>query len=226
MSSDQELLDAVEIQPTGEAKASVIWLHGLGADGHDFPPIVPALGIPKDAGVRFVFPHAPMRPVTINGGMVMRAWYDIKSMDLERHVETEHLEESLHQLVGWITHELELGIPSEKIVLAGFSQGGAVALYTGLQFGQRLGGILALSCYHPVGGLIHTRSSEANRDVPIFMAHGTEDPVVPIYLAQGTLEKLRENGYDPEWHTYPMPHSVAPEEVQDIGKWLRPLVTQ
>ena len=223
----RELLDAVEIQPDGTPQASVIWLHGLGADGNDFPPMVPALGIPTNAGagVRFVFPHAPMRPVTINGGMTMRAWYDIKSMDLDRHVETEDLEASREQLEAWIAHERELGIPSEKIVLAGFSQGGAIVLYAGLQCGEKLGGIMALSCYHPMGELIETRASEANRSVPIFMAHGTMDPVVPIHLAEGTIEKLRANGYDPEWHSYPMPHSVAPEEVQDIANWLRPLVT-
>ena len=184
----RELLDAVEIQPDGTPQASVIWLHGLGADGNDFPPMVPALGIPMDAGVRFVFPHAPMRPVTINGGMTMRAWYDIKSMDLDRHVEAEHLEESREQLEAWIAHERELGIPSEKIVLAGFSQGGAIVLYAGLQCGETLGGIMALSCYHPMGELIETRASEANRSVPIFMAHGTMDPVVPIHLAEGTIE--------------------------------------
>ena len=221
-----QLLDAVEIQPDGTPQASVIWLHGLGADGNDFPPMVPALGIPMNAGagIRFVFPHAPMRPVTINGGMTMRAWYDIKSMDLDRHVETEHLEESREQLEAWIAHERELGIPSEKIVLAGFSQGGAIVLYAGLQFGEPLGGIMALSCYHPMAELIETRASEANRNVPIFMAHGTQDPVVPIHLAEAMIEKLRANGYEPEWHSYTMPHSVAPEEVQDIAKWLRPLV--
>lgn len=216
-----ELLDAVEVRPDSEPKASVIWLHGLGADGHDFPPIVPALGVPMDAGVRWIFPHAPMRPVTINAGMVMRAWYDIKSMDLERHVETEHLDASREQLEAWIAHERALGIPSEKIVLAGFSQGGAIVLYTGLQHADPLGGIMALSCYHPRAELIEP----AKRALPIFMAHGTMDPVVPIGLAEGTVETLRANGYDPEWHAYPMPHSVAPEEVTDIGNWLRPIVT-
>jgi phospholipase/carboxylesterase len=220
----RELLDAVVIETEGAPLASVIWLHGLGADGHDFPPIVPALGVPKQARVRFVFPHAPMRPVTINGGMTMRAWYDIKSMDLERHVEQEHLEASREQVEAWIAHERELGIPSERIVLAGFSQGGAIVLYAGLQFGERLGGILALSCYHPMAELIETRAADANRRVPIFMAHGTRDPVVPIHLAEATIEKLRANGYEPEWHAYPMPHSVAPEEVKDIARWLLPVV--
>ena len=202
-----KLLDAVEIKPHVDPKASVIWLHGLGADGNDFPPMVPALGIPMDAGVRFIFPHAPMRSVTINGGMTMRAWYDIKSMDLDRHVEQEHLEESRGQVEAWIAHERELGIPSDKIVLAGFSQGGAIlprrrdrALH-GIAMRREAGGIMALSCYHPMAELIETRASEANRDVPIFMAHGTTDPVVPIRLAEGTIEKLRANGYQPEWHS-------------------------
>ena len=183
----RELLDAVEIRPDGEPRASVIWLHGLGADGNDFPPIIPGLGIPFDAGVRWIFPHAPMRPVTINGGMTMRAWYDIKSMDIERDVETAHLDESKQQLEAWIAHERELGIPSERIVLAGFSQGGAIVLYTGLQHAETLGGIMALSCYHPRAELIE----KTERPLPIFMAHGTMDPVVPIHLAEATVEKLR-----------------------------------
>ena len=155
-----ELLDAVEVRPDSAPKASVIWLHGLGSDGHDFGPIVPELGIGDEAGVRFVFPHAPMRPVTINGGAVMRAWYDIKTPDLERHIDRQDLETSRQQLEAWIEHERGLGIPSEKIVLAGFSQGGAIVLFTGLQFRERLGGIMALSCYHPVPELIQTQGSE------------------------------------------------------------------
>ena len=218
-----ELLPAVELNPSSEPKASVIWLHGLGADGHDFGPIVPELRIPEAeaAGVRFVFPHAPMRPVTINGGAVMRSWYDIKTLDLERHVDEADLEESRKQLEAWIAHERALGVPSEKIVVAGFSQGGAIALYTGLQAEERLGAILALSCYHPLPNLIKERASEANRRVPIFMAHGSEDPVVPIHLAERTVATLEENGYQVAWHSYPMPHSVSPQEIADIGSWLR-----
>jgi phospholipase/carboxylesterase len=214
------LLPAVEIDPPRTPTASVIWLHGLGADGHDFEPIVPELGLPREAAVRFVFPHAPMRPVTINGGFVMRAWYDIKTMDLERHVDAEDLDRSKHQLESWIAHERSAGIPSERVVVAGFSQGGAIALYTGLQHEERLGGILALSCYHPLPGLIRERGSTANRGVPIFMGHGTHDPVVPVGLAETTAAALRENGYDPEWRTYPMPHSVSAEEIRDVGRWL------
>ena len=222
-----ELLPAVELNPSSAPKASVIWLHGLGADGHDFGPVVPELGISEASSVRFVFPHAPMRPVTINGGAVMRAWYDIKTLDLERHVEQAHLEESREQLQAWIDHERALGIPSEKIVVAGFSQGGAIVLYAGLQAPlseERLGGILALSCYHPLPNLIKERASEANRAVPIFMGHGSQDPVVPIHLAEGTVATLQEKGYEVAWHTYPMPHSVSPQEIADIGNWLRPLV--
>jgi phospholipase/carboxylesterase len=217
----EPLLPAVEIDPPGPTAASVIWLHGLGADGHDFEPIVPELGLPREAAVRFVFPHAPMRPVTINGGFVMRAWYDIKTMDLGRHVDAEDLEGSSRQLEAWVAHERSAGIPSERIVVAGFSQGGAIALYTGLQHEERLGGILALSCYHPLPELIRERGSNANRGVPIFMGHGTDDPVVPVALAETTVAALRENGYDPEWRTYPMPHSVSAEEIRDVGRWLQ-----
>jgi phospholipase/carboxylesterase len=218
----ETLLPAVEIDPPGTPQASVIWLHGLGADGHDFEPIVPELRLPEEARVRFVFPHAPMRPVTINGGFVMRAWYDIKTLeDAERAVDEEDLEASRRQLEAWIRHERAKGIGSERIVVAGFSQGGAVALYAGLQHGERLGGLVALSSYHPFADRIGERSSAANRAVPIFMGHGSYDPLVPLILAQHTLSRLRENGYDPEWRTYPMPHSVSPEEIADIARFLR-----
>ena len=216
----EELLPAVEIDPDGPPRSAVIWLHGLGADGHDFEPIIPELRLPKEALVRFVFPHAPMRPVTINGGYVMRAWYDIKSMELGRMVEEEDLEISRRQLEAWIRHEEASGVPSERIVVAGFSQGGAIALYGGLQFEERLAGIVALSCYHPLPHLIRERSSKANAGVPVFMAHGTYDPIVPLPLAEATAGTLREHGYEPEWHTYPMPHSVSAEEISDVGRFL------
>jgi phospholipase/carboxylesterase len=216
----EDLLPAVEIDPDGPPRASVIWLHGLGADGHDFEPIVPELRLPRDARVRFVFPHAPMRPVTINGGYVMRAWYDIKTLDLHRMVEEDDFETSRRKLEAWIRHEEASGVPSERIVVAGFSQGGAVALYGGLQFADRLAGIVALSCYHPLPHLIRERSSKANARVPLFMAHGTYDPVVPLPLAEATVAALRECGYEPEWRTYPIPHSVSAEEIADIGRFL------
>lgn len=219
----EELLRAVELAPEGDPGASVLWLHGLGADGHDFLPIVPELHIPPEAGVRFVFPHAPTRPVTINGGAVMRAWYDIRSLDGEH--EEAHIEQSRRQLESWIVHERELGVASEKIVLAGFSQGGAIALYTGLQHEARLAGLLALSCYHPIPERISERASAANRDVPIFLAHGSLDPLVPIEIAERTRDELERNGYAPEWRTYPIPHSVSPQEVADIGAWLRKVLS-
>jgi phospholipase/carboxylesterase len=220
---NDELLDAVEINPEGEGppKASVIWLHGLGADGHDFPPIVPELRIPREARVRFVFPHAPMRAVTINGGAIMRAWYDITNLDLERSVVEEHIAASRRQVEAWVGHERKLGVASERIILAGFSQGGAIALETGLQHEATLGGLLALSCYHPIPRHIAERASPANRNVPIFMAHGTFDPLIPVQVAERTRDELRRKGYAPEWHTYPMPHAVSPQEVVDIGAWLR-----
>jgi phospholipase/carboxylesterase len=217
---NEALLPAVEIAPRGEPKASVIWLHGLGADGHDFEPIVPELGLPRDAGIRFVFPHAPMRSVTINGGFVMRAWYDIKTLDLERMVDESALETSRLQLEAWIRHEEASGVPSERIVVAGFSQGGAIALYGGLQLERRLAGIVALSCYHPLPHLIRERSSKANAGIPIFMGHGTYDPIVPLPLAEATVGILRACGYAPVWRTYPMPHSVSAEEISDIGRFL------
>ncbi len=216
----EPLLPAVEIDPDGRPSASVIWLHGLGADGHDFEPIVPALRLPKESRVRFVFPHAPMRPVTINGGYVMRAWYDIKTLDLDRMVEEDDLETSRHQLETWIRNERAAGVPSERIVVAGFSQGGAIALYAGLSFEERLGGIIALSCYHPLLHLIKERRASANEALPIFMAHGTYDPIVPLSLAEKTVKALREEGYRPEWRTYPLPHSVSPDEISDIGRFL------
>ena len=216
----ETLLPAVEIDPDGPPRSSVIWLHGLGADGHDFEPIVPELRLPPDARVRFVFPHAPMRPVTINGGYVMRAWYDIKALDLDRMVEEEDLEISRGQLEAWIRHEEASGVPSERIVVAGFSQGGAVALYGGLQCERRLAGIVALSCYHPLPHLIRERSSKANAEVPVFMAHGTYDPLVPLPLAEATVAALQECGYEPEWRTYPIQHGVSAEEIADVGRFL------
>jgi phospholipase/carboxylesterase len=216
----EALLEAVEIDPDGRPNASVIWLHGLGADGHDFEPIVPELRLPESARARFVFPHAPLRPVTINAGYVMRAWYDIKTLDLDRMVEEDDLERSRQALEAWIRHEAASGVPFDRIVVAGFSQGGAIALYGGLQFEERLAGILALSCYHPLSRCIQERRSAANERIPIFMAHGTQDPVVPISLAEATVGALLEAGYEPEWRTYRMAHSVSAEEVHDIGRFL------
>ena len=172
-----DLLECIELPPAGEADAAVIWLHGLGADGHDFPPIVPELQLPADHGIRFLFPHAPTRPVTINGGMVMRAWYDILSMDFERRADEAGVRASAEALAALIARERERGVPSERIVLAGFSQGGAIALHEGLRHPERLGGIIALSTYLACDGDLEGERTAANQDVPIFQAHGTHEPI-------------------------------------------------
>ncbi len=213
-----ELLDAIEIETGKNPTASVIWLHGLGADGNDFAPIVPELRLPK-AAIRFVFPHAPVRPVTINGGMRMRAWYDITDganrREDERGVRASQV--LIEVLVG---REKERGTKAGRLVLAGFSQGGAIALHTGLRHPERIAGIMALSTYVPVEEKLLPEASTANRDVPIFMGHGSDDPIIPLVRAEQSRNLLKSLGYPAEWHKYAMPHSVCPEELADIGTWL------
>jgi len=213
-----EPLAAIEIETGKNPTASIIWLHGLGADGNDFAPIVPELRLPATA-IRFVFPHAPVRPVTINAGMRMRAWYDIadganRSED-ERGVRASQA--SVETLIG---REKERGTKAGRLVLAGFSQGGAIALHTGLRHPERIAGIMALSAYVPVGEKLLPEAGAANRDVPIFMAHGTYDPIIPLNRAKQSRALLESLAYPVEWHEYPMPHSVCPEELADIGAWL------
>lgn len=212
-------LEYIEIETAENPTAAVIWLHGLGASGHDFEPVVPELGLPADAAVRFIFPHAPNLPVTINGGMSMPAWYDIKAMDIDRVVDTEQLRASADAVGKLIEQEIARGIPAEKIVIAGFSQGGAVAYELGLSYPQRLGGILALSTYFATADTV--QPSGANADVPINVYHGTFDPMVPESLGVRSVEALKAMGYDPAYQTFPMEHSVCLEEVQDIGRFLR-----
>jgi phospholipase/carboxylesterase len=214
------LLDAVEINPAGTPRACIIWLHGLGADGHDFEPLIPQLGVLGEPGVRVVLPHAPRRPVTINGGMVMPAWYDILAPDFKRSQDSAGIRESGQQLQALIRREVDAGIPAEQILLAGFSQGGVIALHTGLRYPQPLAGILALSTYLPLADSLATEAAAANRAVPIMMAHGTQDPVVPLSLARKSRDELLQQGYGVAWHTYPMQHSICPEEVRDIRNWL------
>jgi len=215
-----ELLDAIEIETALQPATSVIWLHGLGADGNDFVPIVRELELPP-VPIRFVFPHAPMQPVTINNGMVMRAWYDILGADLARREDERGVRASQTLVEALIAREKARGTPARRIVLAGFSQGGAIALQTGLRHPERLAGIMALSTYVPVAESLEAEAHAANRDVPIFMAHGLYDPIVPIAAARRSRDLLRSLGYVVEWHEYPMPHSVAPQELDDIGAWLR-----
>ena len=217
-------LDALDspiiLEPTEEATASVIWLHGLGADGHDFEPIVPELGAEITSQVRFVFPHAPEIPVTINNGMRMRAWYDIAEMDLERRADESGVKQSADVVRALVGIEIERGIPYERIVLAGFSQGGAIVLHTGLRFRHRLAGILALSTYLPTEQSTAEESNGELRDIPIFLGHGSQDPVVSLALSHRARELMTSLGYVVETHTYPMPHSVCGEEIRDIGNWL------
>lgn len=214
------LLPAEIIEPKQEASASIIWLHGLGADGHDFAPIVPELGL-DDLPIRFIFPHAPERPVTVNMGYVMRAWYDITSMDISEGQDEAGTRESEAQIAAWIAHEEAVGIAPERIILAGFSQGGAIVLHTGLRYPRRLGGIMALSTYLPLADAVDDERHRANLDIPIFMAHGSDDPIISLSLAERSRDTLISLGHAVDWHCYPMPHSVHPQEVGDMAAWLR-----
>ena len=211
-------LDAIEIETARNPAASIIWLHGLGADGNDFAPIVPALKLPG-AAIRFVFPHAPVQPVTINGGMRMRAWYDITDGAIRREDESG-VRASQTLIEALIAREKERGTAANRLVLAGFSQGGAIALQTGLRHSERVAGIMALSTYLPIADKFAAEASEANRDAPIFMAHGSHDPIIPLARAEQSRGLLQSLVYNVEWREYPMQHSVCPEEVSDIGAWL------
>ncbi len=199
---------------------SVIWLHGLGADGHDFEPIVDELDFKNKKQTRFIFPHAPSIPVTVNNGMVMPAWYDIVAPRIDSEQDESGIRLSAAQLNQLIEDEIERGIKSQNIVLAGFSQGGAIALHTGLRFHQPLAGIMALSTYLPLDTFVSAEAHPANKNTTIFYAHGTQDPVIPIALAETSKVFLQKLGYHIDWHHYPMEHSVIPQEIDDISVWL------
>ena len=209
------------LEPDRSAEAAVVWLHGLGADGGDFLPIVGELQLQEALPVRLVFPHAPLRPVTVNAGYVMRAWYDIKAFTPEGRADAAGLAESVERVNGYLEQEVARGVPAERVVLAGFSQGGAVALSAGLRFGERLAGLLALSTYLPFHARLAAEKSAANAEVPILMCHGRLDPVVPIAMGLEAREVLGAQGYAVEWHEYPMEHEVCAEELAVIGRWLR-----
>ena len=209
----------VRLEPAVPATATVMLLHGLGADGLDFVPIAEELRLPLP--VRFVFPHAPMRPVTVNAGYVMRAWYDIKSFTPEGRADAAGLAESVERVNEYLGREIARGIPASRIVLAGFSQGGAVALSAGLRFAERLAGLLALSTYLPFPARLEAGKSAANADVPILMCHGRMDPVVPIVMGIEARDVLGAQGYAVEWHEYPMQHEVCAAELAETAKWLR-----
>ena len=215
-----ELLPCVELGPE-QADYSIIWLHGLGANGHDFEPIVPELQLPAAANIRFIFPHAPQQPVTINSGMVMPAWYDIASPDFAQQEDETGIRQSQRHIDALIERETVRGIATENILIAGFSQGGAIALQTGLRYPQRLAGVMALSSYLPLVQSLREEASRPNQDLPIFMAHGSHDPVVPLTLGEDSRHYLQQFGYALEWNTYYMEHSVCPEEIDDIGRWLK-----
>lgn len=209
----------VEHNPTNKSiDKAIIWLHGLGASGHDFEPIVPALGLGKDLAVRFVFPHAPQIPVTINGGYVMPAWYDILEMSLERKVDVAQIETSSQQIRNLIAQQVKQGVAEENIVIAGFSQGGAVAYHTALSHPQKLAGLLTLSTYLATPEQIDY--SDANKDIDIKIDHGSQDPVVPAVLGEQATQILQGKGYEVDYTTYPMAHQVCPPQIKAIGAWL------
>ncbi len=214
-------LQRVTLEPKGAPDASVIWLHGLGADGHDFEPIVPELHLDPDNGVRFVFPHAPIRPITINGGMEMRGWYDIAEQGLDCKVDEDGIRKSAQAVSALLDHEVESGIDSQRVVLAGFSQGGAIALHLGLRYPHRLAGILALSTYLPLPDVLASEAHSAQQKLPIFIGHGSHDPLVPEALGSRTAQTLERAGYLVEYHTYPIQHSVSADEIRAVSIWLK-----
>ena len=211
-------LETVEVSTGENPIGSVIWLHGLGADGHDFEPIVPELRLPAEVPLRFVFPHAPVRPVTVNGGMAMRAWYDILTLDTAGRADAAGIVESTAIVEALIDQEIARGMPEEQIVVAGFSQGGAIAINTMLTTGHALAGLMALSTYIAMPAAIESPASR--KDLPIFMAHGSLDPVLPMQWGRDSADALTESGYSPEWRDYPMAHAVCPQEIADIRSWL------
>lgn len=210
-------LQTLEIETGEDPRVAVIWLHGLGASGHDFEPVVPELAFAREQAVRFIFPHAPELPVTINGGMVMPAWYDILAMDIDRKVDTPQLKASADAVARLIEQELEKGIPGENILIGGFSQGGAVAYELALSYPQKLGGLFVLSTYFATAESIEL--APANRDIPVFVGHGSYDPIVPESLGQAATGMLQELGFEPEYHRYPMEHSLCLEEVRDLDRF-------
>ena len=216
-----ESASAVTLGPANPATASVVWLHGLGADGYDFVPIVDELKLPQTLPVRFIFPHATERPVTINNGFVMRAWYDIKGLNREGPEDDAGIRESEGIVRKYIEAELARGIPAARIVIAGFSQGGAIALQAALRYEAPLAGVMALSTYLPLGASLAAEAHAANRSIPILMCHGMQDGVVPLQLGEWSREALTHLGYRVEWRAYPMQHSVCLEEVNDISRWLQ-----
>jgi len=215
----QEDIDYIEINPKSPAKYSVIWLHGLGADGSDFVPIVPELRLPSSYPLRFIFPHAPVMPVTINQGYEMRAWFDIYDLSIAAKIDEAGIANSVATVAKFIQAEQDRGIKSENIILAGFSQGAVIALITVLTHQQKLGGAIALSGYLPLAEKMLQNASSANVNTPIFLGHGTQDPIVPYVLGTATYVALKQANYPVDWHSYPMQHAVCEQEIRDISEW-------
>lgn len=214
------MLESITINPSTPAKISIIWLHGLGADGNDFVPIAQQLHTFTSLPIRFIFPHAPLRAVTLNGGYVMRAWYDIFGLNLNTREDRLGLQKSAQNIEALIENEIASGLSSKQIALAGFSQGGAMALYTALRYTQPLAGIIALSTYLPMRETLIQEANHTNQSIPIFMAHGQQDNVIPFHWAELSHDSLKQHGYKVNWHNYPIGHSVSTEEVSDIIRWL------
>lgn len=217
-----KLLPAIEMETKSNPENSVIWLHGLGADGNDFAPIVPELRIPVDLGIRFIFPHAPAIPVTVNGGFVMPAWYDIAEMQIDRQVDIDGLMHSTGQIKAFVDREIERGVESRNIIVAGFSQGGAVAYQLVLSYEKPLAGLLAMSTYLATRDVI--QYSDANKKIPIEIHHGSYDQVVPEHLGSSAAAHLQKEGYSVNYQTYPMEHAVCPEQIGDISHWLQSIL--
>lgn len=216
-------MNAVIIEPPQKATISILWLHGLGANGHDFEPIVAELPAELTPHTRFIFPHAPTRPISINGGMHMPGWYDVVNADLTQHQDIQGIHASAELIQRYLDSEIKQGIPAERIILAGFSQGGAIALHVGLRYPSQLAGIIALSTYLPLATTVAAELHPANRHSPIFMAHGQDDRTIFLNQAEHSHHQLHQLGYSVEWHCYPMAHSVSLEEINDLSRWLMKL---
>lgn len=226
MSDNNPIILQTGANDSSEADAVVIWLHGLGADGRDFVPIVSELKLPAAINIRFIFPHAPVRPITINQGYRMRGWYDVSSLDIASRDDEAGIVESSHILTRLCDEQVAQGVAAERIIVAGFSQGGAIALYAGLRYAQTLGGIMALSTYLPMQQHLQHEVTEANRNTPVFMAHGLHDDIVALQFGQKTRTLLQQLGYRLQWHEYAMGHSVCMEEISDISDWLNSILAK
>ena len=216
-----KIIQHLELATGADPKGTIIWMHGLGADCWDFVSIVKELGLPSDLPLRFIFPQAPSRPITINNGQIMPGWYDISMAELQRKPDEAGVRQSQAAIDELIAREIGRGVPADKIILAGFSQGGAIALQTGLRYREALGGIMALSTYLTLDDSLAAEATIANANIPIFMAHGSEDQLIPLALAQSSRDKMAARGYKIDWHEYPMPHSVCMEEIGEIGVWIQ-----